>query len=202
MLYEKWRMSLLEARAAIKIPINWSSLIPKPPSSNSSITQKELQTVKRMANNRSKSDLQLIKQVDDDPSSPLKDVLKKHNLTFPKKDFDKLYKILQPIVLNLKRHFARPRPYALDRSIKAIDSKTHKNYLSYPSGHVAYAALSEKLLSKKYPEHKEEFEKALSDVGKARMLMGVHYISDNEAGEKLVNKLWPVFEKELVNDKS
>lgn len=197
MLYERLNLALLEARAAQKVTDDWAKLLPDPPSDMSEQTKRELNQVKKMANNRSPEELELVKRIDDDPAATLRDVVKKHGLEYPKAEFDKAYKALQPIILKLKRHFKRPRPYALDKSIKYVPSETHK-YMAYPSGHVAFAALAEKILSMKYPSHSAEFKSALKDVGRARMLMGVHYPSDNTAGEKLVDKLWPTLKKEIT----
>lgn len=196
MLYEQLYMSLLEMNASAKIPGDWTSLIPKPPSDTSSQTKRELNEVRKLANNRTKKDLELIKRVDQDPAITLKDILKEHGLTFPTPEFSKLFKILEPIILELKRSFNRTRPYDLDKSINYVPAKSHR-FKAYPSGHVAYAALAEKILSMKYPEHSSKFKSAVKDVGMARMLMGVHYHSDNVAGQQLVDELWPALKKEL-----
>lgn len=195
-IHAKLLKSLSITNAKVNIPMDWRSLLTKPPANDSSITKQELQQVKKISSERTESDLILIKRTDEDPSITLKDILKKNNLTFPKEEFDRLYRTLEPIILYLKEYYARARPYTIDPTINAIDSKTHENYLSYPSGHVAYAALSEKILSEKYPQHKDEFKKAVDDVGRARILMGVHYASDNTASIKLVDKLWPYLRKE------
>jgi len=189
-------LGLLKNRASKKIKGDWRDLLNPPPSNYSETTKNELRIIKSMYNTASKSDIDFIMDVDNDPAFPLKIILNQHDLPFPKKKFATLYSILQPIILDLKAYFNRPRPYELDTSIYYISSHTHQN-ASYPSGHVAYAALVEKILSEDHPKHSHDYKQAVDSVGKARIQMGVHYPSDNQAGKDLVDKLLPQLKKEL-----
>lgn len=107
-------------------------------------------------------------------------------------EFDKFYAVLHPVILHLKDHFNRSRPYDLSRRVCYIPSETHIGFKSYPSGHTAYAALLEKFLSEKHPHLSKSLNKATREVGMTRILMGVHFKSDNDASIALVDKLWPL----------
>jgi acid phosphatase (class A) len=70
-----------------------------------------------------------------------------------------------------KTRFARPRPPGA--------SQTHG---SYPSGHAAFAACSAILLSQMVPEKRNELFARASIFAESRIVAGVHYPSDVEAG--------------------
>ena len=111
----------------------------------------------------------------------------------PKEDFEKIWKISEPIVMNLKHKFNRPRPKQLgdllDYNINVTESKTHKTP-AYPSGHTVYAAMGAYLFSDMYPRHSSEFFKMIGLAGLARCLQGVHYPSDNEASMVISAAIW------------
>jgi acid phosphatase (class A) len=70
-----------------------------------------------------------------------------------------------------KAHFARPRPPGAP--------ETHG---SYPSGHAAFAACTAILLSQMVPEKREAIFARASIFAESRIIAGVHYPSDVEAG--------------------
>ena len=143
--------------------------------------------------NFSISQVELIKLVDNEPTDLYHKTLRKLNLEFPGKIFDKSWNILKPIIKNLKHKHNRPRPYQLAEKygipINLLDSKTAQTP-SYPSGHTAYAALGAYILAAKYPQFSEYFFDKVQTAGMARMLMGVHYPSDNEASMIITGAVW------------
>ena len=176
-----------------KITIAWDDILPDPPSNDSDITKKELIYLSELTKNRSNSQVELIKLVDKEPNDLHHKTLKKLNLEFPEKIFDRSWNILKNVIKNLKHKHNRPRPYQIsDRygiEINLLDSKTAQTP-AYPSGHTAYAALSAYILAAKYPAHSEHFFDKVSTAGMARMLMGVHYPSDNEASMIIAGAVW------------
>ena len=70
-----------------------------------------------------------------------------------------------------KEHFARPRPPGA--------KQTHG---SYPSGHAAFAATAAILLSQMVPEKRDAIFTRASVFAESRIVAGVHYPSDVEAG--------------------
>ena len=176
-----------------KITIAWDNILPDPPSNDSDVTKKELVYLSELTRNRSNSQVELIKLVDKEPNDLYHKTLKRLNLEFPQDIFDKSWNILKNIIKNLKHQHNRPRPYQISDkygiAINLLDSKTAKTP-AYPSGHTAYAALGAYILAAKYPAHSEHFFDKVSTAGMARMLMGVHYPSDNEASMIIAGAVW------------
>lgn len=85
----------------------------------------------------------------------------------------------------LKVRSGRPRPYqiapAYGKKIEYIipDPRT----ASYPSGHAFDAWMFATILSERYPEYFGEFETIANSIGESRMIAGVHFPSDIEAGK-------------------
>lgn len=176
-----------------KITIAWDDVLPDPPTNDGEITKREILYVSELTKNRTNSQVELIKLVDNEPTDLYHKTLRKLNLEFPGKIFDKSWNILKPIIRNLKHKHNRPRPYQLAEKygipINLLDSKTAQTP-SYPSGHTAYAALGAYILAAKYPQFSEYFFDKVQTAGMARMLMGVHYPSDNEASMIITGAVW------------
>ena len=178
------------------------NIVGDPPKNASQTTRSELKYLQQITTNRSKTQLDLIYTVDDDPVYLFEDIISKHDLVFPKKFFVAMYYTCAiAIVDHLKFYYNRPRPYQLSEhysmTINRIVTKTHKTP-AYPSGHTMYAALIAEILSDKYPEHKKEFDKLVDLCGKARELQGVHYPSDNEAAKKIIKTIYPELKKYYI----
>jgi acid phosphatase (class A) len=86
-----------------------------------------------------------------------------------------------PYVRAAKDKFRRLRPYELEPRLEpCIDDV--KGDLSYPSGHATYGYVLAGLLSKLVPERHVILEKRADDFARQRMVCGVHFRSDLEAG--------------------
>ena len=94
-------------------------------------------------------------------------------------------KALDSLVLKSKYHFNRARPYQLSfyfvnqeelNPLKSCSATTP----SYPSGHTLQALVVSDILIHHFPQHKEVFETIKRRVGMSRIIIGVHYPSDNE----------------------
>ena len=77
----------------------------------------------------------------------------------------------ETLIDQAKAHFARPRPPGA--------RQTHG---SYPSGHAAFAACAAVLLSQMVPEKRDALFARASIFAESRIVAGVHYPSDVEAG--------------------
>jgi len=175
------------------ITIGWDDVLPDPPQNDSETTRKELIYLSELTKSVSSSQLDLIKLVDEEPNALFHKTLKDLNIEFPKDIFKKSWMLIRPVIMNLKQIHNRPRPYQLAHKyglkIKVRDSKTAQTP-AYPSGHTSYAALSAYILAAKYPQFSEHFFDKIQMAGMARMLMGVHYPSDNEASMIITGALW------------
>ena len=146
-----------------------------------------------MTKNISKKDFDFIIKVDNEPSDMFIPYLKRHGLKYPADVIDKVLDNVYPVWLKLKYLYKRPRPFQLaphlGYKISVIQTDTHQTP-SYPSGHQTEGAIIAEVLSSYYPEHKTAFYEAAGLVGKARVMQGVHYPSDNDVSMILSRILW------------
>ena len=88
---------------------------------------------------------------------------------------------------SLKVMFARPRPYLADARVQpAIERETSP---SYPSGHATRGIAIALVLAELKPERREALLAQGRQVGVNRVIGGVHYPTDIEAGQKLGARL-------------
>lgn len=175
------------------ITIEWKSLLDSPPKNSSIKTKNELDYLVNITKNRSKSELDLIYNVDSSPEYYLLTILDNYKLEYHIDHIKEFYRIIKPILFNVKYLFNRPRPYQLAEIYKldlnTIHTLTHHTP-SYPSGHTVYCALYAQILTHYYPEHGDLFESAVKKTMLARELQGVHYPSDNMASVQMTKKLF------------
>lgn len=178
---------------SIRLGIDYWSMIPDPPSNDSQQTTRELTEIISFANNRTRSEKELVYLVDNDPLDLFLPFLQTNNLSFPYKKFDNLYTYVIEIIKDMKYFYNRPRPFQLAEfynvQIDRIITKTHQTP-SYPSGHTAYCALASCILSELYPEHSVYFWSLTDKCGLARVLQGVHFPGDNAASVSLIQKVY------------
>jgi acid phosphatase (class A) len=87
----------------------------------------------------------------------------------------------RPYVRLVKGRFLRLRPYELEPRLKpCIDDV--RGDLSYPSGHATYGYLVAYLLADMVPERRAQLEARARQFARQRMVCGVHFASDIEAG--------------------
>ena len=186
-----------------RITIDWRNVLPDPPANNSKETRKELEYLQAITKNLTISDRNLIELVDKEPLDLYASVLKSHGLKMPNLDFDKIWNIARPIIMNLKHQYNRPRPEQLAErlgfKVNVLKTKTHQTP-AYPSGHTAYAAMGAYLLADMYPELSSDFFKKIGEAGLARCLQGVHYPSDNEASMVISGAIWQDIRYKLFPD--
>ncbi len=96
----------------------------------------------------------------------------------------------------LKNRWNRPRPFMRDASISLCVSEHFSG--SYPSGHAANSRAMARVLAMLFPDRAQKFFASSDRVGENRVIGGVHYPSDVEAGKMLADK---VFEALMVSPK-
>ena len=175
------------------ITIGWDDILPDPPMNDSETTKKELAYLAKLTKSVSSAQLDLIKLVDEEPNDLFHKTMRDLNIEFPQEIFKRSWDIIKPVIMNLKYIHNRPRTYQIagkyGLKITLRDSKTAQTP-AYPSGHTSYTALSAYILAAKYPQFAEHFFDKIQSAGMARMLMGVHYPSDNEASMIITGALW------------
>jgi acid phosphatase (class A) len=94
-----------------------------------------------------------------------------------------LQKAVRQVTAPLKQHFARPRPYNAFQQIKPA-IPLEPSY-SYPSGHATWGMAQAILLAALEPQRREAILERGRQVGYDRVIGGVHYPSDVDAGQLL-----------------
>jgi acid phosphatase (class A) len=90
---------------------------------------------------------------------------------------------LRQITGALKLKFARPRPYAAMEALRPAIEKEPS--FAYPSGHGAWGVLEAALLAQLQPGKQDVIQRCGRQVGYDRVLGGVHYPTDVDAGQRL-----------------
>ena len=157
-----------------------------------------------MTKELSQEEYDLVMAVDDDPNNVFMPLLKRIGKQFPKEKFDEFFfSQVDPVITNLKYKFKRARPFQLAEKygidIKITETETHHTP-AYPSGHTAYAAFGGSMLATLYPEHTSEFYELINLAGRARILQGVHYPSDNDASMVIASVLYEDLKYEIFPD--
>jgi len=166
------------------VNFDYKTILSPPPENTSKITQKELDLVAYATKNRNKKDLEFVYKMDIDMDSFFISLLNKHDLKYPQQYINDFYALVEPILMNTKSFWNRPRPSQLAKlygiEIDVIETDTIHT-ASYPSGHTVYTKLVSNILSDMYPKLSNNFLNIAKNTGIARVQQGVHYPSDNHA---------------------
>jgi len=175
-----------------------------PPKNSSDKTKKEIQYIISLGQQRTEwedeivmSDLKIMKA--------FQVYLDEYGLEVPTIDRIKDYKDqAEPILLSLKRHYDRPRPFTLAKELglelASFPLKTSETP-SYPSGHATQGRLVAKLLADELPlEHRSNILKIGERIGMSRQVAGTHYPSDTEFGHRLADELYRMAKSSMEPD--
>jgi acid phosphatase (class A) len=105
-----------------------------------------------------------------------------------------------------KDHYARPRPYLADASAPICVDRTDDlaKSFSYPSGHSTQSWAWGLVMAELAPDRASEILMRARSIGESRIVCGVHYLSDVQAGRDaggiLVARLHaePAFQADLA----
>ena len=140
----------------------------------------------------SEQDKKEYQNCDQDATYYVKEYLRKNNLQFDESVIEYIEDQCIPIIRHYKNFFNRPRPYQVaafyNKELRRFKTGT-SNTPSYPSGHTVQPFVVALHYAKKYPEHKQQLEQAANICGYGRVLAGLHYPTDYEAGVELAIKL-------------
>jgi membrane-associated phospholipid phosphatase len=120
-------------------------------------------------------------------------VCKENNVEYPKELVENLINSAAGIVLDLKYHYNRPRPFQL---ASHYNMKLGEHVLesmktpSYPSGHSTQGILVGKVLQTKLPINTDAFLEAGKRISYSRNIGRVHFPSDSKLGEDIGNALY------------
>jgi hypothetical protein len=155
----------------------------KPPSDNSFDTNQEIKALKKIPLRKD-----FVKKYDNIEAAFKKTADEQGVKDYDKKIAAKLIKESAPVILELKKHHNRKRPYELDKDLKAVKMESMKTP-SYPSGHSAQSILIASVLKDKYGKGKA-FMQTAKNISDSRNIAHAHYKSDSVNGTKLGKELY------------
>lgn len=132
---------------------------------------------------------------DEDIFNAFELTLKRLNIPYDQEYLDYIYEMSEDIgalIIQLKSHYQRPRPFQLalytNQNLHPYDSVSAQSP-SYPSGHATQALFILSVIAFHYEEKKDELMKLAKQIADSRVILGLHYPSDNEFGFQIVKKL-------------
>ena len=156
----------------------------KPPSDNSFDTDQEIKALKKIPLRK-----EFVKKYDDIEAAFKKTAKEQGIKDYDKNIAAKLIKESAPVILELKKHYDRKRPYELDKNLKAIVLKSMQTP-SNPSAHSVQGVLIAKALGSKHPKAKSAFAKTGENISYSRRVARAHYKSDSKLGEDIGNSMY------------
>ena len=189
---------VLLARVAIAEPaflspaqINPSELLPPPPADGSNAAKAELAELHRIEDTRTAERFVQAKSDGDNETVTL--FANALGSSFDLTKLPATAKLFSGIVHDedaisgvAKKYFHRNRPYVVDVSLKHCGSGVSKGgQTSYPSGHATVAFAMGVVLAELMPAKAQDILSRSADFAESRLVCGVHYRSDIEAGQVL-----------------
>jgi len=130
----------------------------------------------------------------------------KKNLPITAALFGRVDATEHPVIDSAKKDWSRPRPFSQDKRVHPpIDLPKNA---SYPSGHSTVGDLDALILAELAPDLKEAILARGLQIGDDRVIAGVHFPSDVDAGHTLANALFakltasPAFQADLAQAKA
>ena len=177
-----------------KVDTDSIHLIVSPFKNSSRDTQNELIQLSELTVNATNTDLDRALLLDKNLGYDFGRVLDKYRLEFPKREFNSLWKVIGDYIMYFKWYFNSPRPKQLMEHYNEkinVNTPNSAKTPSYPSGHTAYAETMKIVIQRKYPmiRFNKSLDQAVDNMALSRMVLGVHYPSDNDTSIKVVNNL-------------
>tara|TARA_Y100000996_G_scaffold274461_1_gene216333 strand:+ start:370 stop:1110 length:741 start_codon:yes stop_codon:yes gene_type:complete len=169
----------------------WETIeIGQPPKGNKVVQElKEIQSEVSSATDEQK---QQYINCDEDSSYYIKAYMDDHDLEYNQNTIEHIEQQCRPIIRHYKNFYNRPRPYQVAERIgmKFDRFKTGTSDTpAYPSGHTVQPILVAEYYAKMYPQHRAGLLKGAKICGYGRVIAGLHYPSDYQAGVKLGEEL-------------
>lgn len=99
---------------------------------------------------------------------------------------------LGALIMQLKNHYNRARPfqyaYQSNQNFNPYETLSG-NTPAYPSGHASQSYFICSIVANHYEDKKEELMKLAKRVADSRIVMGVHFPSDNEFGVMIAKQI-------------
>ena len=163
----------------------------------------ELKEVQRLVKGATDEQKQQYINCDEDGAYYIKQYMDDHDLEYSQDTIDFIRKQCSPVIKHHKNHFNRARPYQvaehLGMEFERFVTETSKTP-SYPSGHTTQPLVVALYYSKMYPQHQAGLMKGAKISGFGRVIAGLHYPSDYEAGVRLGRELFEFMKVEEIKE--
>jgi acid phosphatase (class A) len=190
--------------------IDLKGLLPNPPANGSPATLKEIDLILQKQAARTPQEVARIRQEVHLNIWLFENVLgpwyTKKNLPVTTELFTCIDADENPIVESAKKFWDRSRPPLQDKRVHPpIDLPTNA---SYPSGHSTFSTLTALILAELAPDLKDAILARGRQIGDDRVIAGVHFPSDVEAGRTLARAIFtrlladPAFQADLAKAKA
>lgn len=190
--------------------IDLKALLPDPPANGSPTTLKEIDLILQKQAARTPEEVARIKrEVHLDVylfDTVLGPWFTEKNLPETAALFERVDATEHPVIDSAKKFWARPRPFLQDSRVHPpIDLPKNA---SYPSGHSTVGDLDALILAELAPDLKDALLARGQQIGDDRIIGGVHFPSDVEAGHMLAHDLFaklmasPAFQADLAKAKA
>jgi acid phosphatase (class A) len=161
-------------------------LLPPPPANDSDVTRAEIDELLQIQASRTPADCERAAADRDAKLSRFMETLGLPT-TVSEKDLpraaaliDQVRRIEVAVVDRAKKGYGRPRPFVVDPRVQPCILRPAND--AYPSGHSAFAYVTALVLADMVPERRQQLLDRAADYARQRMVGGVHYRSDTEAG--------------------
>lgn len=164
-----------------------------PPKNSSQETVNELLFLERVTANATDEEISFTTKAEVAEKKIYSDFCKNIlKINYEEEDFNKIFDQVDPLLMLLKQHYNRPRPYQLAPYFNIqIKFKVPVDAMhpAYPSGHALDAYIFANLFKKIKPEYALQIEKLADKMANSRFIAGAHYPSDNTISKKLADTL-------------
>ncbi|MFC0410239.1 acid phosphatase [Roseomonas elaeocarpi] len=165
--------------------VNFLLLLPPPPARNSALDQAEIAQVLEIQRSRSPERAALaVHDATETPEAMFGTVM---GPDFTAAKLPLTIAFLAHVAENedvltdpAKKGFGRPRPHLVNAEIKPIVPLSTSG--SYPSGHTTRGTMTGIVLAAMVPERHDAILARVQEYGQSRLVGGIHYASDIEAG--------------------
>lgn len=159
-------------------------ILAPPPAVGSPAEQADLNAVLAAAKSRTAAEIEQVQADDQRVVFRFADVMganfRSENLPFTTQFFQHIYADGNAATVAAKNYFKRQRPFVVDPDIKILVVQAPD--FSYPSNHATFAYEAAILLAAMVPEKAPAIFERAAVYGQHRVVAGVHFPSDIEAG--------------------
>jgi acid phosphatase (class A) len=179
---------------------DWSFLLPPPPKQGGAKDRADMATLKRFQSQTGSPRWQQAQRdINFDVFPAYQSVL---GPNFTAKNRPEIAALIDYAAVQLnqasadsKATFMRPRPYVSDPSLRLCTTEAPQN-TSYPSGHAGWGWLSARIIAQIETKQAAAILARGRDYGDSRVICGVHYPSDVEAGRALGEVVFKALERD------